>query len=324
MRKLRIGMISFAHSHAFSYYRQLQLIENAEVTAIADLHYDRVKAIVERDHVQFYQDHLELLELPDIDAVIICSENRHHAALVTDSAKAGKHILCEKPLGTGRVEMRQMIDICHELQVQLMTAFPCRYLPSVIRVKEAVAQGEIGEVMAVKGYNRGGMPGGWFVDPAQSGGGALLDHTVHVADLLNWMLGVQPRVVHAEKGTLFHDITVEDSGIVHLEYDNGVIGVIDTSWSRNPVFPYWGDVKLDIIGTEGIIRMDAFAQVNEVFSIEQGRARYSYFGDKMDYYMLQDFVNRILDGRPVAITGEDGYAAAEVALSAYDYLKRRT
>lgn len=324
MRKLRIGMISFAHSHAFSYYRQLQHIKNAEVTAIADHQYDRVQAIVESDHVHFYQDHRELLQLPNLDAVIICSENVHHASLVTDSAKAGMHILCEKPLGTGRREMRHMIDICQEMQVQLMTAFPCRYLPSVIRVKEALDQGEIGEVMAVKGYNRGGMPGGWFVDPVRSGGGALLDHTVHVADLLNWMLGVQPRVVHAEKGTLFHHIPVEDSGIVHLEFANGVIGVIDTSWSLNPVFPYWGDVKLDIIGTQGIIRMDAFAQVNEVFSIEQGRARYSYFGDKMDYYMLQDFVNCILEGRSVAITGEDGYAAAEVALSAYDYLERRS
>lgn len=323
MRKLQIGMISFAHSHAFGYYRQLQQIENVQVTAIADSEYHRVQNIAERDGIHYYKNYQELLCMPELDAVIICSENVHHATIVIDSAKAGKHILCEKPLGISIMEMRQMIEVCKEMRVQLMTAFPCRFLPAVVRVKEALHRGEIGEVLAVKGYNRGGMPGGWFVNRQLSGGGAILDHTVHVADLLNWMLGVKPRVVHAEKGNLFHDIPVEDSGIVHLEYESGVIGMIDTSWSRNPVFPYWGDVKLDIIGTDGVMRMNAFAQINELFSIEQGKARYSYWGDKMDYYMLQDFIDCILEGMPVSVTGEDGYAAAEVALSAYAYLDKQ-
>ncbi|MFS0872969.1 Gfo/Idh/MocA family protein [Paenibacillus xylanilyticus] len=322
MKQLRIGMISFAHPHAFSYYRELAAIENVEVIAIADDNMERVKTLLDQDRISYYEDYRIMLQLPEIDAVIICSENAKHASMVMESARAGKHILCEKPLGIDMDEMRIMIEICSKYGVQLMTAFPCRYLPAVLETKRALERGDIGQVIAIKGYNRGTAPEGWFVDPSQSGGGAILDHTVHVADLLRWLLNRDPIAVYAEQGHLFHDLAVEDSGMVHIEYDQGLISFIDTSWSRNRKYPFWGDVKLDIIGTDGVIHMDAFAQKNEVYSDLEEKAKWSYWGERMNYYMLQDFVDSLAAGRSVPISGEDGLQATLIALSAYESIRK--
>ncbi|WP_317889432.1 Gfo/Idh/MocA family oxidoreductase [Paenibacillus sp. UASWS1643] len=152
MKRLRIGMISFAHSHAFSYYQELAAIENAEVVAIADENRERVQSLIEHGHLSYYEDYRNMLKLPEIDAVIVCSENVNHASMVMESARAGKHVLCEKPLGVGMDEMKIMIELCSKYGVQLMTAFPCRYLPAVMETKRALERGDIGQVVAVKGY----------------------------------------------------------------------------------------------------------------------------------------------------------------------------
>lgn len=322
MKRLRIGMISFAHSHAFSYYRELATIENAEVVAIADENRERVHSLLEHGHLSYYDDYRDMLKLPEIDAVIICSENVNHASMVMDSARAGKHVLCEKPLGVAIDEMKIMIEICSKYGVQLMTAFPCRYLPAVVETKKALERGDIGQVVAVKGYNRGTAPEGWFVESSLSGGGAILDHTVHIADLLRWLFKREPLAVYAEQGHLFHDLEVEDSGMVHIEFEQGMIAFIDTSWSRNRNYPFWGDMKLDIFGTEGVIHMDAFAQTNEVYSDLEDKARWSYWGEHMNYYMLQDFVDALVAEKGVPVTGEDGLLATSIALAAYESIQR--
>lgn len=218
--------------------------------------------------------------------------------------------------------MQEMIDTCKKQGVQLMTAFPCRYIPAVIQAKEAVDRGEIGEIIAMKGTNRGSMPGGWFIDPELSGGGAVLDHTVHVMDLMNWFLGCKVSEVYAESGTLFHDIPVDDTGMVHMKFENGTVGVIDTSWSRSKSFPTWGDVTMEVIGTKGVISIDSFAQYNEVYSDDRMKTQWSYWGDNMDEYLVKAFVEAMKEGKPVPITGEDGYKSAQVALAAYESIRR--
>lgn len=322
MRKLKIGILGFAHSHAFSYYRELRSIERAEIIGICHPDRERVQKLIDEDNVYYTSDSAELLA-QEIDAVIVCSENVRHEQMVAEAAAAGKHVLCEKPLGVTEEGMQAMIEACRNSSVSLMTAFPCRYLPGVVRAKHAIERGEIGDILAIKGYNRGTMPGGWFVDPSQSGGGAILDHTVHVMDLIRWMTGCEPASVYATGDTLFHPIEVEDAGLVHVTLQNGILCVIDTSWSRSRSYPYWGDVKMDIIGTQGVLHLDAFAEVNEIYSDSADRARWNYWGENMNRLMLKDFVDHLLDGHPVPVSGEDGLQAAKVALAAYASIRAR-
>ena len=163
----------------------------------------------------------------------------NHADITIAAAKAGKHVLCEKPLGVSVPEMEAMIAACKEHGVQLMTAFPCRYLASVVKAKEAIEQGEIGEIIAIKGTNRGSLPSGWFLQSELSGGGALLDHTVHVMDLMNWMTQSEVKEVDAYAARLFNEnLAIDDAGMIHVKFANGVVGVLDTSWSRNAASPH--------------------------------------------------------------------------------------
>lgn len=321
MNKLKIGMISFAHGHAFSYLNALLALPQVELVGIADEVKSRVEAAVNRHGIPYYEDYRQFLET-DVDAVVICSENVHHARLTIDAANAGKHVICEKPLGLSVEEMERMIAACKDNGVQLMTAFPCRYLAAVVSAKKAVERGEIGEIVAIKGTNRGSMPGGWFVDLALSGGGALLDHTVHVMDLMNWFLGSRVKEVYAYAATLFHEgLSADDAGLIHVKFENGAFGVLDTSWSRPKSFPTWGDVTMEIIGTKGTISVDSLAQKNELYSDDVGKGQYLYWGDSMDSHMVAAFVDALLQGETVPITGEDGLRSAEVALAGYKSVK---
>lgn len=324
LERLKIGMISFAHGHARSYFHQLKRIPEVQIAGIADENKERVEPFITPHHIPYYADYRELLEDQDIQAVIICSENVHHAKYALDAARAGKHVICEKPLGVSVAEMQQMIATCQEHGVQLMTTFPCRYIPAVIEAREAVQRGEIGDILAIKGTNRGRLPSGWFSDPTLSGGGAIIDHTVHVMDLINWFLEDEVSEVYARAGTLFNDITVEDAGMVHVKFANGAIAVIDTSWSRAKSFPTGGDVTMEIIGTRGVISVDALAEKNEVFSDERMASTWSYWGDSMDEYLVKDLVQALREGKPVPISGEDGLKSTQVALAAYESIRTGT
>lgn len=316
MKKTRIGMISFAHGHAVSYLRALSVRDDVEVAGIWDDQPSRVMPFCREYEIPYLDSISELLRLT-IDAVVICSENARHAEFTRLAAEAGKHVLCEKPLGISEGEMLEMIEVCKQNGVQLMTAFPCRYLPAVREAKQAIESGTIGEIVAIKGTNRGTMPSGWFLDSAQSGGGAVLDHTVHVMDLMHWFTGSVAEEVFAYTENLYHDVDIDDAGMVHVRFRNGVFAVLDPSWSRNKKFPTWGDVTMQIIGTKGVLELDAFAQSNEVYSDGAEKAQWSYWGDNMDAGLIDSFVTSLKEGKAVAITGEDGYRSARVALAAY-------
>lgn len=323
MDKVKIGMISFAHGHAYSYLHALIGQPHVEVVGIADENKARVEGILGQYGLSYYGDYRELLAREDLDAVVVCSENVYHARITIDAAHAGKHVLCEKPLGISMEEMHRMIRACEDNGVQLMTAFPCRYLPGMRAAKEAVNRGEIGEVIALKGTNRGSMPGGWFVDRSLSGGGAMLDHTVHVADLMRWILGDEIEEVYAESGTLFHDLEVDDTGMLNLKFASGAIAVLDTSWSRSKSFPTWGDVTLELVGEHGVIALDGFAQKYDLYNNKNGKGVWKYWGDDMDRLLIADFVRALRSGESVPISGWDGLRATEAALAAYRSVQER-
>jgi myo-inositol 2-dehydrogenase/D-chiro-inositol 1-dehydrogenase len=317
MKTLKVGMISFAHGHAHSYLNSLRSMANVEVVGIADERHSRVEKVISKFELPYFEKYEDLLAT-DVDAVVICAENARHAEITIAAARAGKHVLCEKPLGLSLEEMEAMIAACREHGVQLMTAFPCRYLASVIRAKEAIDQGQIGDILAIKGTNRGSLPSGWFLQPELSGGGALLDHTVHVMDLMNWFTQSEVTEVYAYAATLFHEeIEVDDAGMIHVKFANGVFGVLDTSWSRNPAFPTWGDVTMTVIGTKGTLSIDGFAQKNDLYSEENGKGVWSFWGDSMDDYLVKSFVHALLNDEQVPITGEDGLRSTIVALAGY-------
>lgn len=313
---MKVGIISFAHMHAWSYARCLREL-GVDFVGIADDNEERGRKVSEAFSVPFYSTREDLLSQP-LDVVIVCSENAKHKEDVLLSAKAGKHILCEKPIATSLEDAQAMIDACKEAKVFLSISFPCRYLPPVTRAKQLVDEGGIGEILAIKGTNRGQMPGGWFVKKDLAGGGAVMDHTVHVVDLMRWFLKDEVEEVYAEIDRLLHpEIEVDDVATLSLRFRNGVFATLDPSWSRPKSFPFWGDVTMEIIGTKGAILLDAFGQVFSFFSDEQMKHFWQYWGSDPDLLMIKDFLSSIEQGKEPLISGVDGLKALEVALAAY-------
>ncbi|WP_410515074.1 Gfo/Idh/MocA family oxidoreductase [Paenibacillus sp. BR2-3] len=313
---MKIGVASLAHMHAIGYMDALQQIDGVELAGIWDEDAEKGKKIAEQYQTAFYPS-LDQLAGSAIDAVIVCSENVKHIDCVMAAAKAGKHVLCEKPLATTVEDAQAMIAVCRENGVLLQTAFPVRFQTSIKRGKELLDSGMYGKILAMKGTNRGRIPGGWFLDREQSGGGAVMDHTVHVVDVMRWYMGAEVTSVYAEAASRFSEGKIDDCGILTMEFDNGVFASLDCSWSRNKKFPTWGDVTLDVVCEYGVLSINAFNQKMNSYSDDNG-VSWDYWGDNMDLELIRDFVSSVREGAKTAtVTGEDGLRALEVALAAY-------
>jgi len=234
------------------------------------------------------------------------------------AARAGKHILCEKPVGVSNDDFARMTAAVEAAGVRFMTAFPCRFTPAYRRVRERIKAGEIGTIRGVCATNRGSCPFSWFVEKELSGGGAMIDHVVHVADLLNDLFRVAPTDVLAQIGNRMYGQDWEDSALVSLEYPGGVIATIDSSWSRPKGFRTWGDVMISFVGDRGVIELDLFSADVHRYGAE-GHSVGS-FGSDADALMIDEFVRACLDGREAEVPLADGIAAAQVAVRAYESL----
>ena len=318
---LKIGILSTAHSHADSYADEVNAHSGAELVGVWDADIERLNAkAVQYQTVAFADKDALLLAC---DAVIICSENVFHRSLTETAAKAGKAILCEKPLATTPEDARAMIDACLTRNVPLFTAFPCRFSPAFQTLRDAVHRGDLGEILAVRGTNRGKCPGGWFVDPALSGGGAVMDHTVHVTDLLRVLLQSEVVRVYCEADNKLIPGDFDDTGIVTLEFASGAFATIDCSWSRpRKTFPTWGDVTMAVQGTRATVEMDMFAQSATLYSEELGKISSLGYGSGIDTGLIAAFVHAVTTGEVGGLaTGEDGLRAVEVVAAAYESMQ---
>jgi predicted dehydrogenase len=316
-RTVRIGMMSFAHMHAGSYAHSIGTRSDTEMVGIADHDPARAQRMAQQFGTRAFESYEALLAEPGLDAVVVCSENVRHRALVEMAASAGKHVLCEKPLATSIADGEAMIAACKQAGVQLMTAFPCRYSPIMQRMKAVLDSGDAGRILAMRGTNRGRNPGGWFIVKSESGGGATMDHTVHVTDLMRWILQDEVKEVYAEISNGISHAEFDDVGFLSLTFQKGVFGTLDASWSRPKTFPTWGDVTLEVITEQGTLSMDMFAQNLVLYSDKSNSVSWHNWGGNMDDGLVAAFAKAIAEDAPVPITGEDGLRAAEVAFAAY-------
>lgn len=322
---MKFGIISFAHMHAYSYARALGEIPGVVLAGIADPDLERGKAAAAQFKTVHYPDYRELLS-QDIDAVIICSANAEHKEHAVAAAQAKKHILCEKPISIRIADAQAMIDAAKAAGVVLQTAFPVRHAEPVRRLKAIWEQGKLGELIGINATNHGKMPPGWFLDPAQAGGGAVMDHTVHVADLVRWIFRTEFTEVYAEVDTLLHDVGIDDCGMLVMQLENGAICSLDPSWSRPDTFSTWGDVTMHVVGTKGVAILDVFRQAGMVYVASKGSSRGGVYehgwGNDADEEMIEAFIKAVKGEPSEGASGYDGLKAMEVALAAYESAKR--
>jgi predicted dehydrogenase len=313
---VRVGILSAAHVHTDAYAAPLRALPGVDVAGL----WDDVPERLAVKSAQYAVDAFSELDalLARCDAVVICAENIRHRPLAEAAAAAGCHVLSEKPLATVPDDAAAMVAACDRAGVGLYTAFPCRFAPAFVHLQGLVAAGEIGDILAVRATNQGKCPGGWFIDKALSGGGAVMDHTVHVTDLLRLLLAdeIESVFCEADNGLLHGDF--DDTGFLTLNFERGVFATLDASWSRPKTFPTWGNVTMGVIGSRGLIEMDMFGQESVLVSDRTGAVSYQNWGSDIDRGMIHAFVAAVRGEDPGQLaTGIDGQRAVEVVAAAY-------
>ena len=315
----RLALVSLEHVHAAHYLSCLRRLPGIEVLAVAEPDARRLSAHAALlEGVSVLSDYHELLDQKVVDGVLICSANARHKGMVVDFARQKIPILCEKPIATQCVDAREMLAICEAHEVPLGICFPVRFAESLRQTKRLIEQDSLGQVVAVKATNHGTMPGDWFADSQLSGGGAVMDHTVHVVDALRWLFDAEFTQVFAHAANRLHSIPVEDVGLLTLEMSNEVFVTLDTSWSRpNRSFPIWGDVTMEVVGTRGVISLDLFPWTLNHYSESVGKHLADSRDGDLGLRMLENFVATLHGQAKLSASGVDGLRALEVVEAAY-------
>lgn len=325
-RPLGVAILGCAHtSHAWAYARALARSSGARLVGVYDADPSLADPVSRDFEVPYRSDLHALVSSDDVDAVVVCSATVEHRGLVEVAASHGCHVLCEKPIATTIDDARAMIATCEAAGVQLHMAFVTRFLPIVREVHAALQAGEIGDVMAFVAGNRGRPPlpptyPGWITDPAKSGGGALMDHSVHLTDVIRHLSGREVVRVSAEVDALLWDCGIDDVALMSLVLDDGAIASVDPSWSVPADNPWDYDFFLRILGTEGSVAISDLGSALQLVSRRYGAGlRLVPFGADADALMVEAFLDSIRAGepQPPCATGDDGLRSLAVALAGY-------
>jgi len=273
MDKVKVGVIgcgTIAQKGHLPWYWENP---KAEILAVCSSIEEEAKITAKRWGAKYwFTDYRELLEVEEIKAVSICTPVWLHKEIAVASARAGKHILCEKPMARTVEECNEMIEAAKRSQVNLMVGFTKRFSPGFQKIKEIMDKGLIGKVYHMDiHWNLYFPPGSHqakiFCEEERVGGGVLLDNCCHYIDTFRWFLNSEVDTVFAEISKVIPERIYEDQVLLILRFKNGVTSLLDmgfnrveyvekSAWDRAPTYsPHFTELGF-IYGTEGTIYFD--------------------------------------------------------------------
>jgi predicted dehydrogenase len=330
-KTVKVGIVGTGFVGDIHYASFKNWVHNAEVVAVASPN-NAANFAKERGISRSYNDYRLMVQDKDIDVIDIGIPNDLHCQAVLDAAKAGKHVIIEKPLCVTLEEADEMIDACQKAGVLLMYAEELLFAPKYVRVKTLIEEGAIGEpFLAKQSEEHPGPHMPWFWDINRSGGGVLLDMGCHSIEYTRWVLG-KPKVksVTAFMGTYVHQERTqgEDHSYAIIEYEGGKLAMLENSWAKGGGV----DDRCEVYGKKGHTRADllrgssllTYSEEGYGYAVEKaGMTRgytFTMFEEIWNYGFpqeLQHFVNCVL-GKEICIeTGEDGREVLKIIYAAY-------
>jgi len=295
-------------------------VPDAKLVAIVDpIEELAKKACKELEINNYYLNYQDALKLNNIDAVIVVTPTVYHNEIVVAAAKAGKHVLCEKPMAMTVKECNAMIKACKDSKVKLQIAFMRRFDESFLYAKKRVDSGEIGRVVLVKSLTHGpSTPKSWMYDIRKSNG-PLAEVNSHDIDALHWYSGSYINEVYAIGGNFRSPKAKEawpdfyDNVILTTRFSNGMQGFIEGAQGVQ----YGYDSRVEILGEKGIIFIGKINNYSVMSCNPNGMQTpfvRSWQNLYYDAYKKEDisFINCILDGSEPEVTGQDGMEAVKV------------
>ena len=336
-KRVRIGVIgtggiaNAAHLPGYS-----RIPDDCEVFAMCDIDAKALKQTAEKypDVKHKVEDYKKLLEMNEIDGISVCTPNFAHHRITIDALKAGKHVLCEKPIALNAVQGMEMVEAARKARKFLQVGYNSRFAPSSQALHKFIKAGEIGEIYYARAQSlrQRGIPGwGVFIDKEKQGGGPLIDIGVHILDLTLWFMG-HPKptaasgVTYQKFGTRsdvvgfmgqwdYKKFTVEDFASALIRFDNGASICLEASFVANiPQEVH----NTTLLGTEGGATSSPPTITQEKHgSLYTGELKVPNASVNTHQLEMKAFVECIRDKKEPLVTGEHGLMVAQIMDAIY-------
>ena len=337
-----IGVIGTGHiatARHLPAYKALEAEGKVRLVAVCDVGEERLRRAAAQFGVpQVFSDYRDMLALPEIDAVSVCTTNFQHCEPVLEAFAAGKHVLCEKPLALNAAEGAAMVAAGRAAGKQLQVGYNLRFGSGAQAVRRFIDDGRLGPIYYARAQalRRRGIPShGHFTDKSKQGGGPLIDIGAHVLDLSLWLMDFpKPVSVSGQTQIKFghrtgviglrgqwdpEKFTVEDFGLGLVRFENGATLVLESSFAANIAADQF---QSTLMGTEGGACVDMIQDANtRIYREESGTLT-----DTSPAFLpqvhthdaeIRAFVQALLDNTPVPVPGEQGLIVTQILDALY-------
>lgn len=316
---LRIGLIGagrIGQAHGKAIAAQ---VPQAKLVQVADVMIEAAQVMGQQYGLSTTQDYREVVENPEVDAVMICSSTDTHAEIITAAAKAGKQIFCEKPIDHDLGRIDAALTAVQQAGVKLMVGFNRRFDANFAKVRQMIVEGKIGAPHILRISSRDPAPPP--IDYIKVSGGIFLDMTIHDFDMARYLFG-EVEEVFVMGGVMVDPAIGEagdiDTAVISLKFANGAIGSIDNS--RRATYGY--DQRVEAFGSEGMVAIGNNSPNSHTYhhsgGIESEKPYHFFMERYIDAYAkeVQAFVDCVVNDKPSPVTGADGRAPVVIGLAA--------
>jgi UDP-N-acetyl-2-amino-2-deoxyglucuronate dehydrogenase len=327
VKKLNFGIIGCGRI-AYKHAEAIKKNEKANLLYVCDIIEERAVDYKNKYGAErYFTDYHEMLEMPDLDVVNICTPSGMHAEMGIAAARAGKHVIVEKPMALSSIDADALINACDENGVKLAVCFQNRFNPPVQKLRRALEEGRFGKLTHASAvvrwfrpqdyYDQASWRGTWAMD-----GGCLMNQSIHNIDLLQWMMG-PVESVFGYTANNFRKIEAEDVGVAVLKFKNGALGVIEASTT---IYPENLEETLAIFGEKGTVMLGGIA-VNKIetwkFADSQDENLEMEQQDVPNVYgfghdaLIEDFIRAVIEDRRPYIDGREGIKSLRIVVGIY-------
>lgn len=260
-RKFRWGIVGLGRISMEHFMPAVELSKTGKITALVSGHREKAEKQaamynVPSPSIYSYETYDEIAQNKEVDAVYIALPNSMHAEYTIRAAKAGKHVLCEKPMATSVADCRAMIEACQKHRVKLMIAYRCQYNPVHLKAMELIRSGAIGQVQTIE--SAFGFPiqkGEWRLNKKMAGGGPLMDVGIYSLNACRYLSGEEPADIKANASTIDHDgrfDEVEENDGWTMKFPSGILASCTTTYGGDT----GGGGFFKVHGSKGWIAME--------------------------------------------------------------------
>ncbi len=334
---VRIGMLGSGFVANF-YMLGLRDLSGWEMPVVCSPHGEHAETFAEKWNIPEWQTDLEkVVKRDDLDLVLLGLPNYVHKEATLAAAAAGKNMVCTKPLARSAAEAREMLEAVKEAGVIHGYAETEVFSPAVIKAREFIEQGGIGQVLSVRSREAHfGPHSPWFWDPQLAGGGALVDMGCHCIEAARYFIGKDTKVVEvlAWGDTLYHDTKAEDNAVLLMRFAGGQIAQAEVSWTSRGGL----DLRNEIYGTEGAIFTDVtretpikvFSRPGAGYVVEKAEAETGWVFPPVDEAWIygyreemRHFIECVEKNAMPRENYQDGYVVNVILEAAYQSMKSK-